>query len=167
MKKDFRVQYPLWQMGFALLFLLFAIVITGAISNFAKANRSFNYSVELGALEGFMVFLLLPVYIGMVLLFGTKISKYNKEHPRNKITIWGIKPVEYMEDDEAWQMITTKATQKVYTFFSWSLPLSAVIHLFLPASQLLIILNIIVLSMTQYIIYYVNIRKHTMEEEEV
>ncbi|MEI4769325.1 hypothetical protein WAX74_06655 [Psychrobacillus sp. FJAT-51614] len=167
MKKDFRVQYPLWQMGFALLFLLFAIVITGTITNFANSNSSFIYSVELGALEGFIMFLLIPVYIVMVIIFGAKISKYNKNNPRNKITIWSSKPPEYMEDDEAWQMITNKATQKVYTFFSWSLPLSAVILIFLPTSKLLIILNLVVLSITQYLIFYVNIRKHTLEEEEV
>lgn len=166
MKKDFRVQYPLWQMAFALLFMLFAIIITGVISNFAQTNSSFSYSVELSALEGFIMFLLIPVYIVMVLIFGAKISNYNKNNPRNKLTIWSSKPPEYMEDDEAWQMITRKATQKVYTFFSWSLPLSAVIQLILPTSKLVIILNLVILSMTQYLIFYVNVRKHTVEEEE-
>ncbi|TQR08558.1 hypothetical protein [Psychrobacillus soli] len=59
-------------------------------------------------------------------------------------------------------MITIVATQKVYTFFTWSLPLSAVFHLLFPTSKLLIV----VLSLAQYLIFYVHVRKHVTDEEE-
>lgn len=166
MKKDFRVQYPLWQIGFMLIFMLFVFGLTGAVTNFVNDATSFSYTVELESLEGFILFLIIPVYLIMLIAFMSKLSKYNKEHPTNKLSIWRNRPLEYVEDDEAWQMITRNATQKVYTFFSWSLPLSAVIHLFVPTSRFLIILNIVILSFVQYLIYYFYVRKHMEDEEE-
>ena len=165
MKKDFRVQYPLWQIGFMLLFMLFVFVLTGTVTNFVNDATSFSYTIKLEALEGFIIFLMIPVYLIMFIAFMSKLNKYNKEHPANKLSVWR-RPIEYVEDDEAWQMITRKATQKVYTFFSWSLPLSAVIHLFVPTSRFLIILNIVILSLVQYLIYYFYVRKHMVDEEE-
>ncbi|TQR19841.1 hypothetical protein [Psychrobacillus vulpis] len=166
MKKDFRVQYPLWQIGFMLIFMLFALVLTGAVTNFVNDATSFSYSVELGALEGLIMLLIIPLYLILLIAFTSKLSKFNKEHPTSKLTIWRNRPLEYVEDDEAWQMITRNATQKVYTFFSWSLPLSAVFHLFVPSSSLLIIINIGILSLFQYLIYYFHVRKHVKSEDE-
>ncbi|QFF99658.1 hypothetical protein PB01_12890 [Psychrobacillus glaciei] len=166
MKKDFRVQYPLWQIGFMMVFMVIAIIITGAATNYVNDKTSFSYSIQLEALEGGIMFLIIPVFLVMVIILSIKLSKYNKENPSKKLSVWGNKPLEYMEDDEAWQMITRKATQKVYTFFTWSLPFSALFHLLIPTSQLLIIINIVALSFAQYIIYYVNVRRHVMEDNE-
>ncbi|GGA36627.1 hypothetical protein [Psychrobacillus lasiicapitis] len=165
MKKDFRVQYPLWQISFMLIFFIIAFIISGATTSYFNDKTSFSYSIQLEALEGGIMFLIIPVYLIMMIILSSKVSKYNKEHPTKKISVWRTKPLEYLEDDEAWQMITRAATQKVYTFFTWSLPLSAVFHLIIPTTKLLIILNIVILSLVQYLIFYVHVRKHVTEEE--
>ncbi|MDI2586187.1 hypothetical protein OR571_03360 [Psychrobacillus sp. NEAU-3TGS] len=166
MKKDFRVQYPLWQIGFMLIFMALVFMITGAVTTYVNNKTSFSYTIQLEALEGGIVFLLIPVFLIMAIILSSKLKKYNKEHPTKKLSVWRTKPLEYMEDDEAWQMITRVATQKVYTFFTWSLPLSAVFHLLIPTSKILIILNIVVLSLVQYLIFYIHVRKHVTEEGE-
>lgn len=164
MKKDFRVQNPLWQIGFMFIFVMLAIVFTGAVSNFNKDNGAFSYSLEFSPIESVLALLVIPMTFFTLAVYLMKVTKYNKENPANKLSMWKTKPFEYMEDDEAWQMITRKATQKVYTFFSWSLPFSAFFHLLVPTSKLLIIVNIVALSLVQNIIFYINIRRHTMED---
>ncbi|MFF2755141.1 hypothetical protein ACFVR1_15490 [Psychrobacillus sp. NPDC058041] len=166
MKKDFRLHYPLWQIGFMLIFMVAAFIVNGSVTTYVNDKTSFSYSIQLEALEGGIMFLLIPLFIIMVIILSSKLSKYNKENPTNKLSVWRTKPLEYMEDDEAWQMITRDATKKVYTFFSWSLPFSALFHLLIPTSQLLIIINIVVLSFAQYIIYYVNVRRYVMYTDE-
>ena len=166
MNKDFRVQVPLWQISFILLFLLVAAIFTGEVSGFINEATSYSYSIQLYALEGFVMVLILPIYIMITVIYTYKISKYNKEHPSSKLSFWNSTPHEYLEDDEGWQLITRNATQKVYTFFSWSLPLSAVFHLLVPTSSLLIILNIAVLCFVQYIVYYVYVRRHVNTAED-
>ena len=71
-----------------------------------------------------------------------KISKYNKQHPSQKISIWQIRPLEYLEQDEGMVHITRKAAQKVYTFFVWALPFLAMIYLVFELSRFGMILGI-------------------------
>lgn len=62
--------------------------------------------------------------------------------------------------------ITRKASQKVYTFMNWSLPMLAIFAMFSPWSRIYTVFAILLIALLQYIIYYREIRKHFKEEEE-
>lgn len=62
--------------------------------------------------------------------------------------------------------ITRKAAQKVYTFMTWALPMLALAIMLIPVSRIIIIWGILAVALVQYLIYYLEIRKHLKEETE-
>lgn len=166
MKKDFRVQYPLWQMAFIVLFGFLAFSVTSATTELINSTDEFSYSFELNAFESLSMFgsIFLTLVLGAV--FASKIAKHNKQHPTQKITMWQIRPLEFLEQDEGMTHITRKAAQKVYTFFVWALPALAVIYLVFELSRFWMIIGILILALMQYIIYYLEVRKHLQEVED-
>lgn len=62
--------------------------------------------------------------------------------------------------------ITRKAIQKVFTFFTWALPALALIAMLFQVPRLFVVWGILAVSFGQYLIYYLEIRKHFKEETE-
>lgn len=166
MKKDFRVQYPLWQMVFIVLFGFMAFSFTGVSTELNQNSEGFSYSLEFNPIESIFLFGALFISFISILIFIRKISNHNKQNPDQKISMWQIRPLEYLEQDEGMTHITRRAAQKVYTFFVWALPLLAVIYMVFGLPRFWMILGILFLALMQYLIYYIEIRKHLEEEEE-
>lgn len=166
MRKDFRVQYPLWQMIFILLFGGIAFSVTGASTEFINTQNELSYRFNLEALETIVMMVTLLLTIILFIIFTVKVSSHNKQNPAKKISLWQIRPVEYLEQDEGLTYITRRAAQKVYTFFVWSLPTLALLYLLMDLSKFWMIFGILFIAFMQYLIYYLEIRKHLIEGEE-
>ena len=167
MKKDFRVQYPLWQMAFIVLFGFMAFSITGVSTVFNNdSQKEFELSLEMDQLESIFLFGGLLIAFIAMFIFSRKVSSHNKQHPDQKISMWQIRPLEYLEQDEGMTHITRRAAQKVYTFFVWALPFLAMLHMFFDLPRFLVIVSILFLALMQYLIYYLEIRKHIKEDDE-
>ena len=166
MKNDLRLNYPIWMMAFIALIGVFAYGIYSPTSHWVNTDSETSLTVEIGAVQGFMVIAALITYLILITVFMMKIKKHNNEHPHQKISIWAIRPPEYLEQDEGMTHITRIAVQKVYTFYTWSLPLLATIVILLPLPRLAIIYGILAVAFGQYLVYYLEIRKHFKEEAE-
>jgi len=106
------------------------------------------------------------IYIVLLINFRKGISAHNKRYPNRKLSFFQLKPFEYIEDDEGWIFITRGASQKVYEFFYWALPTSLLIHLVFDVPQYGVVINILVLAIMQFLIYYLEIRKYVQEDIE-
>lgn len=166
MKKDFRVQYPLWQMAFIVLFGIIAISITSASSQMIHTDEEFSYSIQFQALESILLFSTLALTFIFLILFFVKVSNHNKMNPKQKLSVWQIRPVEYLEEDEGMTYITRRAAQKVYTFFVWALPFTATIYLVFDLSRFWIVFVILFLAFMQYLIFYIEVRKYLSKDDE-
>ena len=159
MKKDFRIQYPLWQIGFLLMATFGLFVSQGGYSDLLLA-------LNLEMLGAIIAVFLVPLFIGFGLTFRKRLAAHNKNYPNQRLSFFQLRPFEYIEDDEGWQFITRRATQKVYAFFTGALPISLYIHLFFDVPQYGVIINFLVLAIMQFLIYYLEIRKYVHEDIE-
>ena len=166
MKKDFRVQYPLWQMAFIVLLGLMIFSITGASTEFIHTDDKLLIGAEFPPLESILLFSFIFLTFLLIVIFSLKLTKHNKQHPTQKLSMWQIRPIEYLEQDEGMTHITRKAVQKVYTFFVWALPLMAVIYMVFEIPKQWMIFGILLLAFMQYLIYYLEVRKHIKEDDE-
>ncbi|PSL35210.1 hypothetical protein B0H99_108116 [Planomicrobium soli] len=166
MKTDFRLKYPLWMMAFIALLGVFAYGINSPSTK--RVNTSSNQSVivEIGAFEGLLIFGAMVVYLVLITIFFSQVKKHNKEKPNQKISLLSIRPLEYLEQDEGMTHITRVAVQKVYTYYTWALPVFTTIIIIMPLSRLVIIFGILAIAFIQYLIYYLEVRKHFKEEAE-
>lgn len=166
MKKDFRVQYPLWQMVFIVLFGIMAFSMTDMSTELVNTADKVSFGIEIPGLKSILLFGVMIITFILIAIFASKISKHNKQHPDQKLSMWQIRPLEYLEQDEGMTHITRRAAQKVYTFFVWALPLLAIVIMIFELSKFLVITGILVLALMQYLIYYLEIRKHLEEDDE-
>ncbi len=165
-KKDIRIQYPLWQMAFIILFGGIVFVITGASTEFVNTDAELSYRIDLRSLETVVMLVTGLLTIILLAIFTRKVSLHNKQNPNKKISLWQVRPVEYLEQDEGLIYITRRAAQKVYTFFVWALPTTAMLYMLLDLSKFVMIAGILIIALIQYLIYYLEIRKHLEEVEE-
>lgn len=166
MKNDIRLTYPLWMMAFIMLLGIFAVGIHSPTVEINETATSFSIEVE-----GFNFLLVigsLILYLIVLTLFINKIQQYNKKNPQQKISMFSLRPPEYLEADEGMTHITRRAVQKVYSFYSVALPALAAIVILYPFAvpRLAVIWAILALALTQYWIYYLEVRKHFKGEEE-
>lgn len=153
MKNDFRVQYPLWNIG--------AIFILGLIAFGSQMKINYSESSLAISLDNAHLLLIGTIlFFIYVALFSKKVSQHNKMNPSKKLSLFGFKPIEFLEEDEMFQQVTQRATQKVYSFFSFALPLTVVLFL-CPLPHLFYILIILLLASAQNLIYYLEIKKYT------
>ncbi|ANU23650.1 DUF3169 family protein [Planococcus donghaensis] len=166
MKSDFRMQYPLWMMGFIVVLGMFLFGVSSPTTTIVNSEREQSFLLELGPIGGLFAIGAVILYFLMMIVFYTQLKRHNKKNPSEKISIFPIRPPEYLEQDEGMTHITRKASQKVYTFMSWSLPLLAVFAMFSPFTRIYTVFAILVIALIQYGIYYREIRKHLKEEDE-
>jgi len=160
MKNDMRITYPLWQMG-SIVILMGLVFLIGNSAKFEVYNEGgFMLSVDLDLVTGLIVYVLLLLYLITLITFIVKIGKHNKRFPLKKISLLSLKPQEYMDDDELFQEVTKRATQKVYSFFSVAIPTIAIFFIMLPIDRVWMILGVLSMSLFQYLIYYVTLRKY-------
>ena len=165
MKNDMRITYPLWQMAFITILMAYVILI-GRSANFEVYDEGgFMFTVNLGLVNMILVNAIFLLMVILLISFIVKVGKHNKRFPKRKISLFSFKPQEYMDDDELFQEVTRRATQKVYSFFSVALPVIAVFFMMLPIPRIWMIMSILLLSLGQYWIYYRTIRKYVMEED--
>ncbi|MFD1030431.1 hypothetical protein [Metaplanococcus flavidus] len=164
MKSDIRLNYPLWMMAFIAVLGIFAVGIHSSTVEVNETATSFFIQVE--GFAFLLVFGSLILYLIVLSIFIKKVKQYNKNNPHQKISIISLRPPEYLEADEGMTHITRRAVQKVYTFYSWALPVLAGIVIALPLPRLVIIFAILGLAFVQYWIYYAEVRKHFKGEEE-
>ncbi|ALS79041.1 hypothetical protein ACQKDD_00740 [Planococcus kocurii] len=167
MKNDFRMQYPLWMMGFIMVLGIFLFGVNSPeTTEIVNTEIEQSILVEYGVIQGFVIVGSIILYLIMLFIFYMKIRRHNKLYPTQKIPSFAIRPPEYLEQDEGMTHITRIASQKVYTFMTWSLPALAVFAMFSPLPRIYTVLAILVVALLQYVIYYREIRAHLKEEDE-
>lgn len=166
MKNDIRLNYPLWMMGFIVLLGVIAYGINSPKTEFIDTEAETSLSIQIGPFESLLIFGAIFLYLILVTIFISKVQQYNKKNPQQKISLFSIRPPEYLEADEGMMHITRRAVQKVYTFYSVALPALAAAMIIMPLPRLVIIYAILGLAFVQYCIYYAEVRKHFKEEEE-
>lgn len=166
MKNDFRLQYPLWMMGFIVVLGLFAYGISSPITEVIETEAETSVTISIGGIGGMFATGSFIVYLIMLLIFTLQLKKHNRNNPQQKVKPFSIRPPEYLEQDEGMTFITRKAAQKVYTFITWSLPFLAAFAIVLPVPRIFIIWGILFIALGQYWIYYREIRSHFKEETE-
>lgn len=166
MKNDFRLQYPLWMMGFIVVLGLFAYGISSPTTEVINNGTETSITYSIGGAMGMFAVGSVIVYLIMLLIFSLQLRKHNKNNPQQKVKAFSIRPPEYLEQDEGMTFITRKAAQKVYTYITWSLPLLAAFAIVFPVPRIFIIWGILLLALGQYWIYYREIRSHFKEEAE-
>lgn len=137
MKTDFRLRYPLWNMGFILLLGVMALGFSSRFISILTTETSLTVSAQ--AYGGAILFGSTLLYLLLITIYLIQLQQYNKQNPDKKISPFSIRPPEYMEEDEGMTFITRKAVQKVYTFFTWALPAIAVIIMLFPVPRLYIV----------------------------
>ncbi len=167
MKNDFRLHYPLWMMGFIVVLGIFLFGVNSpTTTDIVNTETEQSVLVEYSTVEGFVILGSIILYLLMLLVFYIQMKRHNKMNPTQKIPSFAIRPPEYLEQDEGMTHITRKASQKVYTFMTWSLPGLAVFAMFSPFSRIYTVLAILLVALIQYVIYYREIRRHFKEEPE-
>ena len=126
MKGDMRYTYPIWQMGFILLLISLTTII-GFTSDYVLSNGKdgFLFQISLEGISFWYFAAWLALLVFYLIIFSWKIHKHNKRNPSRQMKIMTLKPQKYMEDDELFEEVTRRATQKVYSYFTVALPFSA------------------------------------------
>lgn len=166
MKNDFRMQYPLWMMGFIIVLGLFAYGINSPVVEYIETESEQSMMISIGGVGGMFAVGSVLIYFIMLLIFCLKLRKHNRENPNQKVSAFSVRPPEYLEQDEGMTYITRKAAQKVYTFITWGLPMLAAFAILIPVPRIFIIWGILLIALGQYWIYYREIRGHFKEESE-
>lgn len=163
MKNDIRITFPLWMMCFILLIAasIYFIGTTAVIEGRGMDEFTFIISVDSNLIPFFILFVLI---LGSLITFFMKIIKHNRKYPHKKLSLFYLKPPEYIEDDELFQQVTGLATKKVYTFFSSAIPILAVLYIVMPIGKMWMVIGLLLLNFVQYLIYYLEIRKYVTEE---
>lgn len=159
MKNDLRITYPLWMVWFICLFAvtIYLIGMAAIIDTTTKNEITFMLNLESTLIFFITLFVLL---ILSLIVFLVKIVKHNRKYPQKKFSAFYIKPPEYLDDDELFQLATGRATRKVYTFFSSAIPILALLYILLPIGKMWMVIGILLLGAMQYLIYYIEIRKY-------
>ena len=165
MKNDMRITYPLWQMAFITILMGYVFLIGRSAKFEVFDEGGFMFTVNLELIGMILVNVIFLLVLILLISFIVKVGKHNKRFPKKKISLFSFKPQEYMDDDELFQEVTRRATQKVYSFFSVALPVIAVFFMMLPIPRIWMIMSILLLSLCQYWIYYRTIRKYVTEED--
>lgn len=166
MKNDMRVTLPLWQMGAIVLMMIVTVAINFATKTATFTDDGFEFEVSVQGSVGVVLGIAIIIFTIYLAFFLARIAKHNKRFPDRKISTFTFKPQEYIEDDELFEEITKRATKKVYTYYTWTLPLLVGASLGGFWSRTTILFGILLLAMGQYWIYYRTMRKFLAQEEE-
>lgn len=85
---------------------------------------------------------------------------HNFRHPERRIKLISFIPYEFNEEDEGQQWVTNRACRKVYIFFYFAIPYSALLLVLFPFFPEVPLLILFVLASTQYTIYWYETRRY-------
>lgn len=101
-----------------------------------------------------------PMVLGIpILILVGIIPFYNLMNPNEKIKP-SVLPMELREEDEGMQWLTYKATRSVYVFFALFIPPAIALIAYLNEIVYLPIIVLIFMGVSQYLIYWVQMRRH-------
>ncbi|WP_262176332.1 hypothetical protein [Saccharococcus sp. Marseille-Q5394] len=167
MKGDMRYTYPIWQMGFILLLIALTTIIGFTLDyELSNGTDSFLFQFSLEGVGFWCLAAWLVLLVIYLLIFGWKMHYHNKRNPSRQMKFLTLKPQEYMEDDELFEEVTRRATQKVYSYFTVALPFLASLFLILPIGKFGMLNALLLLAFGQYFIYYRSIRQYMEKDAE-
>lgn|GEM_PF-3199403 len=145
MKQIFSIKSPIWQILAATLLYVVVLLIT--------------YDKQHSPAEGFTparigLFVAAALAILYSIIYTTAISRYNKRNPHDTLSITGVKPAELRDEDEGMRMITARATERVYRYHSFALPLSMVFIALSDASAYGVSTILFLLTLGHYLTYW-------------
>lgn len=122
--------------------------------------------VSIGAKEGWPFSIYYFPFIGIMIIYFVLLFYHNKKFPKRKLKVFTIVPYELREDDEGLQYFTFKAMRKVYIFYYFAIP-AGILLLFVFNNVIpnLPICLLVVFGITQYFIYWFEMRKAFTEED--
>lgn len=165
MENDMRVTLPLWQMGFIFLLMIITVVL-GFSTEMEVTVNGFEFEMSIEGYPAGVSGITLIIFLVYLSLFLINIKRHNERFPERKISSLTFKPQEYLEDDELFDEMTKRATKKVYTYYSWALPLLVGFSLGGFLGRTVILVGILLLVMGQYWIFYTTMKKTLKRAEE-
>ncbi|QOV10202.1 hypothetical protein [Viridibacillus arvi] len=165
---DLRVQYPLWNIALIIILMIFSYGVVRFSDILFPMIRSLIDNDGGVVVARIDMTAIVTIIVGLVLLvpfysaYFQKLSKHNKQHPNDKISLFSFQPPEYIEEDEMFRQVTQKATKKVYSFYTMAIPLTIVIMLF-PLNRYFFIVILCLIFIIQNLLYYKEIRKYIIE----
>lgn len=94
------------------------------------------------------------VFTILTFVWAVLIKYYNQKNPGDKIKSTGNIPPEFREMDEGQQWVTFKACRNVYIYYSFAIPVIAIICFVFVQNIFVPLLSIGVLGLGQYIVYW-------------
>ncbi|GGE59767.1 hypothetical protein [Priestia taiwanensis] len=79
---------------------------------------------------------------------------HNRKSPNDKIEGSWFIPLELNEVDEGQQWITYKACRNVYVYYSWALPMGAVMCFYIADNPFALLVCFGIIGVGQYIVYW-------------
>ena len=144
MKALFSARSPLWQMIATLI--LFPLLMLAAYSR-QHDTKEFNERDALVLIAGAIVAVLFAAYVAMLLV-------YNRRNPQTKVNIFGMSPVELKNEDEGMRMVTARATEHVYKYHTFAIPLIALVLVYMPQSVYATLSGLMILLLGHYAVYW-------------
>ncbi|MBK3493525.1 hypothetical protein JFL43_01300 [Viridibacillus sp. YIM B01967] len=165
MKKDLRVQSPLWNILGIVILVIAAYGVTHSFP--IEWSKGKDGAIEIYITSHINWQLISAMLLSLIYLpaYAYKFRQHNKLNPQHKVSMFSIQPPEYLEEDEMMRTVTQRATQKVYTFISFALPLATALF-FIPMNRFWYIVIILLIAIIQNLMYYFEIRKYVKEDKE-
>ena len=163
-KNDLRIQAPLWNIAAALILLLISYVAIATIDqtlfsyDYLLANNDLSIEFFWNWKVIWVAVISTVLSIIFIITYVKKLSSHNKQFPHQRIAFFSDRPVEYIEEDEMFRQVTQKATQKVYSFYTYVIPAVIVIMLF-PFDRYVFIFLLFAMIVIHNLLYYLEMRK--------
>lgn len=141
MKQLFNIRSPFWICVYTGIF--FAVVALMALPE-GDARKTTAMLAAL-ALAG-----------SVSLLYLIVMSRYNRRNPKHPVRYLGLIPSELKEEDEGMSMFTSRATRRVYIYYSYALPVFALGYVLVTPSTLAVVGCTALLMLGQVVIYWVS-----------
>lgn len=165
-KRDFRVQYPLWNI------VLFVIFMVWSYSLVYCSDLLLYYYGNLFGVEGLEwperiyplavgSFIAGPILlVGYFILYIKQIKKHNQKYPHQKMNVLTLfRPVEFIDEDELFSHVTRNAARKVYIYYANMLPIFVAL-LWFPFDRYVFIVALLLILILQNLLYYREICKY-------
>src|SRR5699024_1914259 len=169
MRKDMRLTMPLWQMGAIVLTIILTLIMGKSTEIISTGNGSIEFEFTIAGTTGYVFIATTIVFFLYMFFFLLRIYQHNQRYPEKRINAFSFKPQEYIEEPQVFDELTKRATKKVYSYYSWVLPIFVGVSLITFCRRTMILIGILVIALGQYWIYYAsiqnNLRKIETEEK--
>ncbi len=113
------------------------------------------------------ILLLCVFLLATTVFFFTLIIIHNRKNPQRKINLNSWKPYEMKEEDEGLKWVTFQACRKVYIFYAFAIPVSAILIINLYHYRSVPLFVLFLMGSIQYVIFWWEERKYLKFEEEL